>query len=1142
MSMFGAEFEQIWPKAGTQLKLSEFGRKLLKQCETIKKPENKEVDINEFKRKSSNFPLEFGTNTCRVLSQPKERYPFIQKQIASAYPVIHERVLQLYLDFLEHKCKYGTALEKELYEKLSLICFIQRLLTQRCASFFGRNDKFLLLSRERGCSGFMDVGTAQEKPPLILKNVLSYDEIKLSALLSVSSHTELINNGNRQNCGVIEKNKSLIERSGVVVGIIGARLTRRDVMEFQDIIIAKTQNTKENGYGFGIAEDTTNSKHKDYRRIWKQFYEEPDFLYNQVIKDGKRFGASKNKDDIFDNLIMKKRYTISFDTLLLEAEARAKSEGKQAYVHVVGIGLGVWKAAEQQEQIFLQTFTQRVKYLLPQLQHIGVLHFSWFSLSECGELKNGYVFKSETHPQGGIRCFLSKRNPADKLKTPENDNMLLVISYAWDGNALPGNEFWMKMLKSTGDSSTACSTLITELHNPHINNEYVNGHPLEKQLYPQLSLTDFVQRLLNKRCVTFMGSDDYYLLMSGQKGTAINNYVKVGTPEEKEPLIFKNVLSYDEAKLSAFLSVTSLTELINDGSRNNNGVIEKNVKSIEREGVVVGIIGARFEKPMVMEYQDILITKEQNQEKRGYGFNAEKMNIAEVNGEMKRLMEYRKLWKNFYESSDFLYSQVPDNNPRFTTLTVGEFDNVLMKKPLLLEGQARAEKLKKQAYIHIVGIGLGVWKISGEQTKIFLECFNERVKYLMPQLNNIGALHFSWFHMTEWRDLKHNGFIESKTHPSGGIRTFLSNRNPNEKLPEEFKDMLLVVSYAWDGNALPGNEFWVGSLSGSNDPSTACSTLISELHNPHINKEFVNGENLHIASVQYGILHIQEFAKKVLEREEFEQDWPLKDFTKNLTNFGYELLQKCLSVEKPKDKQTEILQFLKNSEEFPVKFPVDSCRVKSQKIERLPFIIRQIESAYPVVHEKVVYLIIDFLEHKLMYDNKRFGKCFEYEAIFDNLVMKKRFSIAFDLLLLEANARALRAHKQAYIHVVGIGLGVWLAAPQQEKIFMECFQQRLKYLLPQLNNVGVVHLSWFRLNEWQDLKNGGFLKSKTHPLGGVTTLISSRNPNEKLTGTPMKICCRWVSFAWDGNALPGVPITLQNDPSAACSTLITELL
>ena len=266
---------------------------------------------------------------------------------------------------------------------------------------------------------------------------------KLSALLSVSSYTELINNGNRQNCGVIERNKSLIEREGIVVGIIGARLTRRDVMEFQDIIIAKKQNTTENGYGLAIDADTMDSKQKDYRRVWKQFYEEPDFLYEKVQRDGKRFGQAKNKDDIFDNLIMKKRYTISFDTLLLEAQARAKAVNKQAFIHVVGIGLGVWKAAEQQEKIFLLTFTQRIKYLLPHLSNIGVLHFSWFSLNECGELKNGCVFKSETHSQGGIKCFLSKRNPADKLKSPEHDNMLLIISYAWDGNALPGNEFWM---------------------------------------------------------------------------------------------------------------------------------------------------------------------------------------------------------------------------------------------------------------------------------------------------------------------------------------------------------------------------------------------------------------------------------------------------------------------------------------------------------------------------------------------------------------------------------------------------------------------------------------------------------------------------------------------------------------------------
>lgn len=41
------------------------------------------------------------------MSQPEERYTEIIKQIASAYPLIHERVLSLYLAFLEYKTKYG---------------------------------------------------------------------------------------------------------------------------------------------------------------------------------------------------------------------------------------------------------------------------------------------------------------------------------------------------------------------------------------------------------------------------------------------------------------------------------------------------------------------------------------------------------------------------------------------------------------------------------------------------------------------------------------------------------------------------------------------------------------------------------------------------------------------------------------------------------------------------------------------------------------------------------------------------------------------------------------------------------------------------------------------------------------------------
>lgn len=232
---------------------------------------------------------------------------------------------------------------------------------------------------------------------------------------------------------------SIIEREGVVIGLIGPRFQRPGFMEYQDIVISPKQNIKELGYGQRV----DNIQSAEYRKVWEKFYEEPSFLYHKVKKNKKRFcNIQENSKDIFDSVVLKKRLTISFDTLLLEAQERAARLNKQAYVHIVGIGLGVWRIAAQQTEIFLETFHQRVKHLLPKLNNIGVLHFSWFGKNEWGDLKHNGFITSDAHPLGGIRTMLINRNPADKLQEPEFKNMLLVISYAWDANALPGNEFW----------------------------------------------------------------------------------------------------------------------------------------------------------------------------------------------------------------------------------------------------------------------------------------------------------------------------------------------------------------------------------------------------------------------------------------------------------------------------------------------------------------------------------------------------------------------------------------------------------------------------------------------------------------------------------------------------------------------------
>lgn len=55
-----------------------------------------------------------------------------------------------------------------------------------------------------------------------------------------------------------------------------------------------------------------------------------------------------------------------------------------------------------------------------------------------------------------------------------------------------------------------------------------------------------------------------------------------------------------------------------------------------------------------------------------------------------------------------------------------------------------------------------------------------------------------------------------------------------------------------------------GSLESSSDPAAACSTLITELYNPYINKTMINGNNLHIASEKFGVIHLADYVKEII--------------------------------------------------------------------------------------------------------------------------------------------------------------------------------------------------------------------------------------------------------------------------------------
>lgn len=125
--------------------------------------------------------------------------------------------------------------------------------------------------------------------------------------------------------------------------------------------------------------------------------------------------------------------------------------------------------------------------------------------------------------------------------------------------------------------------------------------------------------------------------------------------------------------------------------------------------------------------------------------------------------------------------------------------------------------------------------------------------FLAEKLPNVSDICFSYISQDSCGGHKDGETITIPNHPSKGIKIHIRNRQPHERLTETGK--LLVVSYAWDGNALPGNEYWDGKLSSSGDSAAASSTQIAELHNPHINS-LVCADNLRIATSSGKILPI----------------------------------------------------------------------------------------------------------------------------------------------------------------------------------------------------------------------------------------------------------------------------------------------
>ncbi|CAH0697420.1 unnamed protein product [Spodoptera exigua] len=474
------------------------------QCDTSMTKETN--DVEEIIKKSKAFPIPFPIQTVR-LEKLKVRRSIekLKKNIVSTYPLIHERVLLLITHFLIYKREYGSSIEKELYKDMGVSQFIDRLLKKRAVTFMGAADSYLLLSGEKGSDGWESVGTMNQKAPLLLENCLSYDEMKVSALVYVSGHTECINAGERRNSGIVREDN--IETEAVIIGTIGPRFQRENRMDCEDILITAEQNVPEQGYGEEVTPTTclnvlkntyvrnSSSGRHMWRQMWAEFYQVHSYTYEELTgyisisntKDAQkkytdRYVKLSRPHHIFDNEVYYKRLSIIADTVLIEADHRAQLENKMAYVNVIGCGLGVWKISKHQVDVYVLSVMERVRHLLrgAALQHVADLNFAYITPSDTvlamfsnvtGSGKTAEYktfFENKKHPNGGINVTIKTREPSSKLQG-QDAGKLLVLTYPWDGNAHPGNEFWLGSVTGSGDPAAACSTQVAELHNAQIN-------------------------------------------------------------------------------------------------------------------------------------------------------------------------------------------------------------------------------------------------------------------------------------------------------------------------------------------------------------------------------------------------------------------------------------------------------------------------------------------------------------------------------------------------------------------------------------------------------------------------------------------------------------------------------------------------
>jgi hypothetical protein len=455
------------------------------------------------------LPYDFppGTEAVQLSSVPAEEHEQVAQMASEVTPLCDREMCGLLRGFLKYKMAQGSSVERATYASMTVREFFTRLLCKRPLAFWGTGDRHVLSTtrverqlQSHQFGGFEEIGMEEQQAPLLLEDYLSYDEMQLSALISVAVPTLFVNSGGRDSKCLLGERGSFQE-TGIIVACVGARMVNGRRMEAEHMLVTADCDTA-HGYGrqgqdtaagnrlsawarfYGLeyfpshAEAADDEGRGRYHRIQSQCHycwETHDSVWTD---DGRQYckecitwyygtapAQAPDAVSYLDGLVYKRRIRTTVEPFLIYAsQVGAKhrnTAGHGAHARVKGLGLGCWWVTPVQERLMKDVYSEVME--ARKLSGIDVLEFAYFP--------------SEDVPAGSghIKVSASKCGFAEPV-----GERLLVTMYAWDGNAHPGNEWWGEdgsgwNLCMTDDSAAASCSLIASLQHPAVNVERLSA-------------------------------------------------------------------------------------------------------------------------------------------------------------------------------------------------------------------------------------------------------------------------------------------------------------------------------------------------------------------------------------------------------------------------------------------------------------------------------------------------------------------------------------------------------------------------------------------------------------------------------------------------------------------------------------------